>query len=344
MKALKSTIYDKDERLTRFLDPRSNIPVKKGIQELREIIKEKSMELYKHKLSHKTAEMIKQQIINAFQRGLNGTEKDTYDILRSLNIDPEKFETLETDKMDDIRKEIYKPLNLIYRKQELGIKNSMTLFNLILAIDSPKYKAFIEFIKDFQVLFMGHFNPNLKEQLFENHNVSSSILRTFIDTCRDVNGNEYLPIEEQRRVLEMYSPLNAEERELVLRTEEEAKMLFECLPDRMKEDLNQAKRDLFPTDILFEYDVGYPIKSFKPNVSIQDDPNFENLLKNLNKSAEFGVSYTYMNDQKHGHLIFEAVKPSFQVNVGKLGNVGLDEIKAIIIEEEKVFVCFVFYL
>lgn len=197
-------------------------------------------------------------------------------------------------------------------------------------------------MKDFQILFMGHFSPNLKEQLFENQNVSSSILRTFIDTCKDVNGNEYLPIQEQRRVLELYSPLNAEERELVLRTEEEAKMLFECLPDRMKEDLNQAKRDLFPTDILFEYDVGYPIKSFKPKVSIKDDPNFENLLKNLNKSAEFGVSYAYMNDQKHGDLIFETVKPSFQVNIAKIGNVGLDEIKASIIEEEKVVV-FIIY-
>ena len=121
MKVLKSTIYDKDERLTRFLDPRSNIPLKKGIQELREIIKEKSMDLYKNKLSEKTAEMIKQQIISAFEKGLTGTDKDPYDILRSLNIDPEKFENLNVDEMDDIRKEIYKPLNLIYRKQESRI-------------------------------------------------------------------------------------------------------------------------------------------------------------------------------------------------------------------------------
>lgn len=121
MKALKSTIYDKDERLTRFLDPRSNIPFKKGIQELREIIREKSTELYKNKLSEKAAETIKQQIIGAFEKGLTGAEKEPYDILRSLNIDPEKFESLKADEMDDIRKEIYKPLNLIYRKQESSI-------------------------------------------------------------------------------------------------------------------------------------------------------------------------------------------------------------------------------
>jgi hypothetical protein len=188
---------------------------------------------------------------------------------------------------------------------------------------------------------MGHYNNKINEQLFENPKVSTSYLRTFIETCKDVNGNEYLPFDEQKRLLDMYRPLNAEERDLILMAEEETKMMYECLPDQLKEKINMARRDYFPYDIVFQYDFGYPLKTFQPNVPIEEDPNYEKLLKNLNRSAEFGISYSYVNDPKHGHLILETIKPSFKINVEKLSKQNkLDDLKEIILEKSKVLCYF----
>jgi hypothetical protein len=120
MKSLQAKIYDEDERFTRFLDPRTNIPRERGYNELRDIIQRKSAEMYKGKEHDLFIQSLKEKFVDAFDDGLFEKDKDIDEILLGLGINPDRLFTIDDDSKDRIREEIYKPIKLMYRTKELG--------------------------------------------------------------------------------------------------------------------------------------------------------------------------------------------------------------------------------
>lgn len=200
-----------------------------------------------------------------------------------------------------------------------------TQFDKIIEKNSSVDKTeLIHFLRDVQILFMGVFTRDINEELFDNDNLSFTKNRIFTDLSKDITGEKYLSKQEIKRVLNLYKPLNPKEKDEIYEKEEEIVSYWENLPSHVKAELLQNESKIFPSNIIAEYDSGFPEKSFKitdPNV------NFAETIEKLNKSAENGVYYTHINDKKNGDFIMRAVRPSFQLNLRKIADLDLKELK-----------------
>lgn len=308
--------------LAQYISPLTN---EKPLKELKEVILENAHKMYSSVISSEEKESIVRYMYEKAEELLSQND-ETY---LALNYSMNAFQLfgLNESKYNELlpahRDPQLTPLSFSQISSESSEeRQEKSLYSLLKKTE--RRERFLDFIKHLQMLLFGKYDRK-SLQMFNEENVPLDQPEILIKFSKDILGNEYLPLEEKSRVLEYMSPKNEEEKLKILHYEEEKNKFWKELPQQTKVEIVENNKAAFPVQILYEHDVGYTSKMFKPK--LKKGQTLEDLVKKLNKEAKIGEEYAVIDKKSSGKVIVKVVKPAYRVNIQKFKDVDFKKLK-----------------
>lgn len=323
VKEWKNQIQNPDKTLSDYISPLYN---DKTVKEIEDVIFKNVEELYSTEISRSQKEEVFMYILQKTEEILSESQPnlDMTDTFKLFGLNKENY-------MKYIEKSPKKWLALtqnpivipeVQDEKKIVKNQEKTLYKLLK--DTKRRERFIQFIKHLQMLMFGKYDANALS-VFNNQGVPLDQPELLINQSKDILGNDYLPFEEKGRILEYLRPENEEEKLQILNYEEQKNKLWNEIPEKKKLEIIENTKFNFPIQTLYEHEVGFSEKVFKPN--LKPDEKVEDLVKKLNKEAPIGVEYIALNENETGDLVIKVIKPAYRVNIGKFEKLNMEKLK-----------------